>query len=214
MRNLNFKAFIYLIVSVSGALWFIIAYISGLNLSKAVDFLRVIPNVVSIDLILFGLFLKWGWKFKVFKGWLVPFPNLNGSWVGHILSDWVDSETDVKPPPIPTLLTIRQSFFHVSCVLRTDEMVSHSYAEGFLIDPERQVKTLTYTYTSKPKLSIAERSTPHDGTAVFDIVEKPDMKLTGRYWTERKTTGEIHLKFRSIEILEEIPSDIGVHRVE
>ena len=154
MRNLNLKPFIYLIVTISGILWFIIAYLSHLDLSRAVDFFRIIPKVVSIDLIILAFFLKWGWKWKVFKGWLVPFPNLNGTWEGYISSDWTDSKTGHKATPIPALLTIKQSFFHVSCVLRTDEMVSHSYSEGFVIDPEKQVKTLTYTYTSRPRLSV------------------------------------------------------------
>lgn len=211
MKNLNIKAFVYVIVCISGAFWFVIAYISGLDLSKAADFFGLLPKVVTLDLVLIGFFLKWGWKWRLFKDWLVPFPNLNGTWKGDIHSDWVDSKIGKKLQPIPTILTIKQSFFHISCVLRTVEMVSHSYAEGFLIDADKQIKMLAYTYTSRPKLSISDRSTPHDGTAVFEIIEKPEMKLTGRYWTERKTTGEIQLKFHSKELLEEIPTDFGEH---
>lgn len=211
MRNLNFKTSICVIVCMSGAFWFCIAYISGLDLSKATDFFGLLPKVVSIDMVVIAFFLKWGWKWRLFEKWLVPFPNLSGSWKGYIHSDSVDSKTGKKLQPIPTILTIKQSFFHMSCVMRTAEMVSHSYTEGFMIDAEKQIKSFAYTYTSKPKLSISERSTPHDGTVFFEIIEKPKIKLVGRYWTERKTTGEIQLEFYSKEMIEEIPADFGEH---
>ena len=98
-------------------------------------------------------------------------------------------------------------------MMRTGEMESHSYSEGFLIDPDRQIKNVAYSYTSKPRLSLSDRSIPHDGTAVFKIVEKPKPKLVGRYWTERLTKGEITLEYHSEEVLEELPDDFGDHPV-
>jgi hypothetical protein len=213
MRNVTIKSFIYLLVGISAAAWFFLAYIGGLDLSKIKDFFGLIPKVVSFDLLIIAAFVKWGWKLKVFRGWLVPFPNLNGTWVGSIYSDWKNPETGKKPPRIPVMLTINQSFFHISCKMRTSEMESSSYSEGFLIDPDRQIKNLAYSYTSRPRLSLNERSTPHDGTAVFQIIENPNKKLAGRYWTERLTKGEIALEFYSEELLEELPGDLGEHPV-
>ena len=40
-----------------------------------------------------------------------------------------------------------------------------------------------------------ERSPQHCGTMVFDIVEKPKLKLRGEYWTGRKTTGQIEMNY-------------------
>jgi hypothetical protein len=72
---------------------------------------------------------------------------------------------------------------------------------------------VAYSYTSKPRLSLNERSIPHDGTTVFKIIEKPKQKLVGRYWTERLTKGEIVLQYYSKELLEEIPEGLGEHPV-
>ena len=171
MRNVTLKTSVYLLVGISAAVWFLLAYFNGLDLSNVKDFFGLIPKVVSIDLLVVAAFVKWGWKFKIFRGWLVPFPNLNGSWVGFIHSDWRNPETGEKPPPIPVMLTINQSFFHISCMMCTSEMESSSYSEGFLLEPERQIKNLVYTYASKPRLSLTERSIPHDGAAVFKIFE-------------------------------------------
>lgn len=213
MRNVTIKSSLYLLVGVSAIAWFSLAYISGLDLSKIKDFFWLIPKIVSIDLLIIAVFVKWGWKLKIFRGWLVPFPNLNGTWTGLIYSDWKNPETGEKPAPIPVMLTVNQSFFHISCILCTSEMESSSYTEGFLIDSERQLKKIAYSYTSKPRLSLIERSIPHDGTAVFQIIEKPKQKLKGRYWTERLTKGEIVLEYYSKEIFEELPESLGEHPV-
>lgn len=213
MRNVTIKSSLYLLVGISAIAWFSLAYFSGLDLSKVKDFFGLVPKVVSIDLLIIAVFVKWGWKLKMFRGWLVPFPNLNGSWLGYIYSDWKNPDTGEKPPPIPVMLTVNQSFFHISCMMRTGEMESSSYSEDFLIDPDRQIKNIAYSYTSTPRLSLSDRSIPHDGTAVFKIVEKPKLKLVGRYWTERLTKGEIILEYHSKELLEELPDDFEDHPV-
>ena len=213
MRNITLKSSLYLLIGISAAIWLSLAYFGGLDLSKVKDFFGLLPKVVTIDILIVGVFAKWGWKLKIFRGWLVPFPNLNGSWVGFIYSDWKNPNTGQKPPPIPVMLTVKQSLFHISCMMHTGEMESSSYSEGFLIDTERQIKNLAYSYTSRPRSSLSERSTPHDGTAFFRVIEKPKHKLIGRYWTERLTKGEIVLEHHSKEQLEELPEDFDDHPV-
>lgn len=213
MRNLTIKSSLYMLVVISALAWFSLAYFGGLDLSNVKDFFGLVPKVVSIDLLIVAIFVKWGWKLKLFRGWLVPFPNLNGSWLGFIYSDWKNPDTGEKPPPIPVMLTVNQSFFHISCMMHTSEMESSSYSEGFLIDLDRQMKSIAYSYTSKPRLSLSDRSIPHDGTAVLKIVETPKLKLVGRYWTERLTKGEIILEYHSKELLEELPGDLDDHPV-
>jgi aminopeptidase-like protein len=95
--------------------------------------------------------------------------------------------------------------------MQTEEMRSDSYVEGFLIDGKRQVRQLVYSYQCNPSLSVQQRSTPHNGTVVFDIILVKGLKLRGRYWTERKTTGEMVFTFRSNGIEEELPAGFGRH---
>lgn len=213
MKNLNIKAFIYFLLIFSAILWFALAFYGGLSLSNLWAFLKLLPKVATLDLLLWSLFAKWGWRWRIFRGWLVPFPDLSGTWQGEIRSNWIDKETGKKPPAIPTILSIKQTFGKISCALRTAEMVSHSYVEGFAIDRDRQLKQLTFSYVSRPRPSVRERSTPHDGTIVFDLIGKPVSKLEGQYWTDRKTTGEITLTFRGKKLLEEIPDDLLPHPV-
>jgi hypothetical protein len=210
MRNLNLKPFISILLAFSGLVWFAVATASGLNMQNFVDFIRPIPNVVIVDLILVAVFMKWLWRWKHLQGWLVPFPDLNGTWQGEIQTNWKDSEGKT-PGPIPTILTIKQSFARLSCVMRTTEMESHSYLEGFCIDKEAQIRQLCYSYTSRPKAALRSRSTPHDGTMLFNIVGTPASKIEGEYWTQRQTSGAVTLTFRGRALLEEIPGDLPAH---
>lgn len=200
-----------MILVISSFIWWTIAQIKGINLSDLWILLKQIPNVAFINGLLFAMFTKWGWKFKIFQGWLVPFPNLNGTWQGTIQTTWVDPKTNKTPDPIPVLLTIKQSFLHLSCVMRTAEMASYSFAEDFKIDHEKQIKQVVYSYMSKPTVNLSERSSMHEGTIIFDILGNPVNKLSGQYWTSRKSTGVIELTFREKALLDQLPSDFSEH---
>ncbi len=210
MKNLNLERFLFIILAFSAIVWFADATANRLSLAKLPDFLRLIPDVVTMDLVAAALFFKWGWRWPVLHGWLVPFPDLNGTWQGELQTSWKDDQGRT-PRPIAVLLTIRQSFTGISCVMRTAEMESRSYAEGFCLDEERQIRKLAYSYTSRPKISLRSRSTPHDGTIVFNIIEHPVRKLEGEYWTQRQTTGTVTLTFRTKTLLEELPTDFPAH---
>ena len=173
--------------------------------------MKQIPDVAFVNGILFALFVKWGWRLKIFQGWLVPFPDLNGTWQGTIKSTWIDPATNKVSGPISVLLTIKQSFLGLSCVMKTPEMVSHSFAEDFRIDDEKQIKQMVYSYMSKPTVSISEKSAIHEGSVIFDILGKPVNKLSGQYWTSRKTTGVIELTFREKALLDQLPSEFPGH---
>ena len=206
------KPFLYLLAGFSVIVLFLAALVQEFDLRNFLDVLRLIPIVATADGIAYFVFSAWLWRWNRLQGWLIPFPDLNGTWQGHIQTNWKDAEGKTLGP-IPTILTIKQSFGRISCVMRTYEMESHSYLEGFCIDKDAQVRRLCYSYTSRPKASLRERSTPHDGSILFNIVGKPVHKLEGEYWTQRQTTGMVILTFRTNDLLDEIPSDIPIHPV-
>ena len=212
MKNLNMKPFLYLLAAFSTIVLFFAALVQGFDLGNFLDVLRLVPIVATADVIAYFIFTVWLWRWKRLQGWLIPFPDLNGTWQGHIQTNWKDAEGKT-PAPIPTILTIKQNFGRMSCVMRTGEMESHSYLEGFCIDKDAQVRRLCYSYTSKPKAALRYRSTPHDGTILFNIIGNPVHKLEGEYWTQRQTTGTITLIFRTRDLLDEIPSNLSEHPV-
>jgi hypothetical protein len=211
MRNLNIKYLLYLLLGISGVAWFAVGIASGVDFTKFIDFIKLLPKVATVDLLLIGVFVKWAWKWRLFHDWLVPFPNLEGTWQGVILSSWINPKTNNKVAPIPCILSIKQTFTRISCVMRTLEMASYSFAEEFRIEGDNQIRQLCYSYTSKPFPSVTDRSPIHEGTIVFSIIGKPVKRLSGHYWTARKTTGEIELTYRCKDILDEMPEDLAQH---
>lgn len=213
MKNINLKTALIVIVTLSIIIFFVLTVIKGQHVVTLVDALRMVPKIVSIEMVIIGIFSAYLWKWKIFRGWLVPFPNLNGTWQGEIQTTWEDPITKQRPDPIPTILTIKQSFFKISCVMRTGEMASHSCIAEFILDKENQIKRLCYTYDSNPISTVRDRSPQHCGTTLFDIVENGQRSLKGEYWTGRKTTGHIVVRYFSDDILDHLPDDIGTHPV-
>jgi predicted pore-forming effector associated with SMODS systems len=211
MTNIKTEASLAVLLIVSFLIFAMLAHLQGLELSHLQTYVHLLPEVTFVDAILVTIFSKWGWRLKIFRGWLVPFPDLSGTWLGTIQSNW-ESSPGQRLKPIPAMLTISQSFLHLSCIVRTAEMQSRSYAEGLVVDSDRQLLQLAYMYSSKPKISLASRSAPHDGAAVFDIVRDQEPNhLKGRYWTERQTTGEMRFEFSSKAILSDLPDDLEAH---
>lgn len=213
MKNLNSKRFALALFAVFAVSFCCMAFLSGKNVADPWTALVIAYKTIPVVLLVVTIFVSYAWRWKIFQEVLVPFPDLNGTWQGTIQTTWMNPETKTIPAPIPVILTIKQSFIHISCVMRTAEMTSRSYLANFWLGGDDQIRMLGYSYQSKPLPSVAERSQPHDGSIVFELVGNPVEKLKGTYWTARKTTGEIVLTFREKKRLEEFPSELGKHPV-
>lgn len=213
MNKINRRYFAYILAFIAFGLYYLVYLILPTKPTDILGYAKLIPSVVTGLLIVIAIFSTWLWKCNIFHSWLVPFPNLNGTWKGTIHSTWVDPLTQKRPEPIPTILTIHQTFFKISCVMRTGEMNSYSFTSEFSINKETQEKLLIYSYNSKPKPTLRERSNEHSGTMMFEILEKPKRQLKGEYWTGRKTTGEIIVDFWKDDKLDNYPDSLGDHPV-
>lgn len=152
--------------------------------------LRIISIVVTIDGILIWSFVKYWWKWAMLYDWFVPFPNLNGTWIGQIKSNYIDKNTNTKIDEISATLTIKQSFVYIHCLLKTDKMESSSFVSQFVINKDKQQLKLVYSYGGEAHLLLKDKNPTHFGTAMLNIEDK-GVLLRGSYWTDRKTTGEL-----------------------
>lgn len=212
VKNLNVKVFIYFLLIISIFVGSIILYLTETKVTGLWDAVKQLPKIVFVDLILWCLFVRWAWKWRIFQNWLVPFPSLEGTWEGTLGSTWKDPQTEQIFEPIPAILVIKQSFTSISCKMYTQEMKSKSYSAQFLIDPESNSKKMSYTYTSTPKPGVRDRSPIHNGTVLLDIIESPSRILSGEYWTSRSSAGDINLKFKCKELLQSFPNLSAIER--
>jgi len=176
------------------AIWAVILLSTRGNLTIDLASLKKLPDVVTVYAILAWLFTKWLWKLRIFRGWLVEAPNLHGTWIGEIKSTWVDPKTSETPTPIKVTAVIKQDYYSVSCCIYSSEMESKSTNAQITREAESGVLSLSYVYTSRPKIGVRNRSPIHDGAAMLRFSDTEQYALAGEYWTNRKTTGEVALK--------------------
>ena len=178
MVKYNLKRYIAIITIL--AVGFFILYVTLFNLpiKESVSY-----SITTISVFAF-LFVSVAWKCKAFRGWLVPFPDISGKWKGYL-----ESSYEGGSKIIPIELSIRQTFLHIQIKLSTKESKSNSIAAAFNIDDDRNIKQICYTYRNEPKAKFQERSPIHYGSVILDI--DANDKMSGIYWTGRKTIGDI-----------------------
>jgi hypothetical protein len=179
-----------------------VSYSSSAGITLTTATLWKLPDVVGLYALAHLVFVKWLWKLPWLQGWLIPFPNITGSWNGTIVSSWVNPETGLRPDPIPCTVVIRQTFDEISVAIHTPESSSYSTAAAVSCDENSHRKTVSYLYTNRPKASIRERSAVHDGAAVLDVLAASPRALRGEYWTGRGTRGDIDVTFVSRKCLD------------
>ncbi len=190
MNNINKKVALWVVLIISFAVFWGLYTFSDCEFTIWC-FFSLLSKVVTFDTMLCFVFEKWLWKFGIFKNWLVLIPDLNGTWQGYMNSTFEDKKNE----PIHVLVTIKQSFSTISCVMRTKEMNSYSFICDFIIDKDKQLNQLCYSYDSIPNQGVRYRSEIHRGTTLLNIINDNKLILNGTYWTDRETAGDITLKF-------------------
>lgn len=184
MIQVNYRSIIWCAVFVIVTLFALFLFPWHLNEITLVDIWTAIGKTVTISFIIFTLFIKRFWRYKLFK-FIIPIPYLGGEWEGVIKYNWNDHSCEKK-----IKLTIRQSLFHVLFIIETDESVSRSCSASFNIDELRGENEVIYSYSNQPSIRNRSKSPIHFGAARLTICDN-NSKLQGYYWTDRKTIGEL-----------------------
>lgn len=209
MKNIKHEllTWVHLISLVS--IWFILLSILRIPIGFNSEALLKLPEVVTIYLFLSYIFTKWIWRLPILQGWLIKYPDLQGTWQGDLQTTWKNPETGKVPEAIPLVLVIKQSFDSINCVMHTQESTSYSNASMLSEDDESGIQRISYNYTNTPDVTIRGRSAIHYGAAILRIVkEEGQISLIGEYWTSRNTAGNISLKLRSKKLLGAFPQDL------
>ncbi len=186
MNKNNYKVYIY--SNIGLFLTIAILYAIYAKPNDLMEWVSIVTRSISLLVIVSLVFVKWLWKYKLFYPWLVPFPNLEGVWSGLIKTTYQD-----QPQIIPLKVTITQSFFQTTVRLKTAESQSISNVAYFPTDEDGKITHLYYSYLNNPNSGVRDRSVIHFGTARLDFDHYPVTKLTGEYWTTRKSVGTIEL---------------------
>lgn len=197
MKNIRKEILIWIQLIAFVIIWVVVLFFSKTDLKIGWEAIKKLPDVVTIYVLIVLLFTNWAWRLPIFKGWLVPFPDLQGTWKGTLQSTWIDPNTNQKILSKDVTLVIKQTFSNISCVMYTDESDSFSNTAQINEDDDSGIFRLSYNYTNRSKANVRDRSAIHDGAAILKVITEAERKLEGEYWTSRKTTGDISVKFVS-----------------
>jgi hypothetical protein len=209
MKNIKSEAFLWVQLGGFVLIWVALLYLTGTSLAINWEAVEKLPDAVTIYVVAAFIFTKWLWRLKMFSGWIVPFPDLQGTWKGELKSTWKDASGQ-RIPAISVVLVIRQTFSSVSCTVFTKESESYSTAAQIVRDEESGTIRLDYNYTNRPKAIIRERSAIHDGAARLRVVTVPSLRMEGEYWTSRCTSGDVAVSFQGRELADSYrPDEFG-----
>jgi SMODS-associating 2TM, beta-strand rich effector domain len=137
-------------------------------------------------------------KWRIVWGWFpiigqMTFPDLNGTWEGHLVTTWIDPITGETKPALSIKIWVRQGIFVTKITLKTTESISY-YTRCLLeADREAGLYRFWYSYSNSPKAGYTYRSAKHDGVAWLELDTDPNC-LEGNYYTDRKKSGDILVK--------------------
>jgi hypothetical protein len=200
LKNIRNEAQYWVQAGAFIAAWVIVLWATKTPFEFNAEALKLLPEAVTVYACIHLLFFEWLWKVPLFRGWLVPLPNLTGTWKGTLTSTW-QGNSESTPLNRDITLIIRQKFSSISCVLYTAESFSESDAAVLKDGGESGVPILSYNYQNTPRVSVREKSNVHLGAVVLRLHTSPNSWiLRGEYWTNRQTAGDMELKFVSREL--------------
>ena len=151
------------------------------NAFSIYDLFGYAGEAISLATLVSIIYERWLWKLNP----LESTPVLYKKYTGSLISSYDNIERNAE-------LEIKQTLLTIQIILITGESKSKSITST--IDNILGETILTYCYLNTPNANVRDRSEIHYGTAML-CVDNP-RKLTGQYFTDRKTIGDI--KFNSI----------------
>lgn len=160
-------------------------------------------DVSGLAVTLFGLAIAWfnyylwhTWAGRFLFRW--PVPDLRGTWQGSLTPVDLPPGVPRPVPPITIYLVMRQTAFALKATLYTAESSSQSVSAEFSrVGDEMR---LVYSYHNEPRLSLQHISPPHLGTASLDMVSTRPAELSGYYFTQRLSRGEMRLNLHTPQL--------------
>jgi hypothetical protein len=197
ISRIHISSFIALTIIV----WLFALWIQGQPV-LSMNFLKPFSLVVGVISFIVWIFNKYGWAWKIFQNWYVKRPDLRGTWLTELKSDWINPETNERVSTIICYMVVRQTLTSLSMRLITAESRSNLIAHSIFIENDG-IYRVACVYRNEPKLELqGDRSEIHHGSFLFEVYGSPPTSLEGNYWTDRKTRGTLTLSNRKKELFE------------
>jgi hypothetical protein len=129
------------------------------------------------------------WRWSIVRRF-TGVPLLAGTWRGIIESSFTKPD-GTRVAPIPAALRITQNASALTVTLFTGESSSKSSSVQLMrLDDERW--RLNWLYENVPRLAVRDRHDRHCGAAELFLGGRDGEEMSGEYFTDRLTQGELH----------------------
>jgi hypothetical protein len=184
-------AAVRLTATVVGTVYAVALYLSGIHIQAgAKEALSYLPTILTFLVALWDI---WLWRLPLLQR-LAKRPWIAGIWSASLTPT---AQSHIPPGgnrgPIKAYVIISQTFWSTRIRQYTAESRSDSHASIWSDTASGSDRTLTYTYANRPRQELEDRSRPHLGTASLDIVGLRPSTMTGDYFTDRYTKGDMEL---------------------
>lgn len=153
--------------------------------------LSPLPRVVAVVVFAWFLFERFVWRIPLLHPWLVPVPDLNGTWGGTLKSNFAGSHAQIE-----AFLVVRQTLTTLRASLFTSSSVS-TIISGRIVPTPEGSQLLVSVYSASARLLEQPTNRAHRGAMVLSAHTSPARSLSGDYWTDRGTAGELEFKSHS-----------------
>ncbi|MCC6557966.1 MAG: TIR domain-containing protein [Polyangiaceae bacterium] len=133
---------------------------------------------------------------------IAPHPDLRGTWEGTFVSNWVDPTTNRELGPREIFMIVRYTETGWHMRMLSAESQSTSFVATVVQGADGQW-TIHGTYRNEPMIAVRARSPIHNGAIQLRLSGTPPITMSGHYWTDRDTKGEMSLRVVSEEAAED-----------
>jgi predicted pore-forming effector associated with SMODS systems len=169
--------------------WVITLIIEGVPVSVTwLQSFSIVQLVVSGGIVLFNRVL---WRLPLVST-LVGRPVIQGTWRGEIYSSFVDT-------PIPSYLSIRQTYSRIELYVITAKGRSHTRACQWGAT-DGGSPGVFYIYQLVPDILGRADDPVRFGGGVLEISNGPSLQLHGPYWTDARTLGRLSFAEKSKKV--------------
>ena len=181
------------ILLIAAGVWGIALVIAGSQVEA--DWFRPFSVVVGVLMVLLSIADKWLWRVKWLRPWLFNMPDLHGTWRVSIQP----TAPAGSPNHVSAFIVIRQTFSSISLRLYTAESHSETLSAR-VVRCDDGTCNVAAVYRNMPRLQVRDRSPLHHGALLLSVQGDPPESLSGQYWTDRLSQGELLLSERSSAI--------------
>jgi hypothetical protein len=186
------RTYLTIITGLIAAIWFSALRAQGSAVPSSFwSPLSLVVTALSVLLLVWDFHL---WRLPFLHPWPVERPVLRGTWKGT----FTGVGPGVPAGPRPIYFAVEQTFWSVRVRTFTTESRSASVVASLAeLDGEF---LLVSVYRNDPRLLLQDRSRSHAGVVSLWVHGPKPERLSGSYWTNRDTKGELELERVSAEI--------------